>query len=214
MANPVVHVVSETKNSNSIVASTALEIDPSIQIVEHLSVENFRSFFQRSSVFGWQIAVTDLPIPKKSRESDGSFVPVVYFSSEPSATGPNIQRETSIESPVPVSEIKVCIQEAIASAMLFKKLSSGLNRMPDLNEREHAVVSLAADGVPNKSIARRLNLSIKTIEQCRRRAYIKLGITCSAEIGSLVTFKKFFSHLNHPSLSPNPGVGHGSTARQ
>lgn len=68
-----------------------------------------------------------------------------------------------------------------------------LELFPELSERELAIVSMATDGVPNKSMARRLEVSIKTIEKNRRSAYTKLKITNSAEMAALVTFRRYFS---------------------
>lgn len=81
----------------------------------------------------------------------------------------------------------------------------------NLSERELAIVSMATDGVPNKSMARRLEVSIKTIEKNRRTAYEKLKVSSSAEMAALVTFRRYFnrstdsktSEVSPASLNPN-----------
>ncbi len=75
----------------------------------------------------------------------------------------------------------------------------------NLSERELAIVSMATDGVPNKSMARRLEVSIKTIEKNRRTAYEKLSISSSAEMAALVTFRRYFNRSieqNRNQVSP------------
>ena len=85
----------------------------------------------------------------------------------------------------------------------------------NLSERELAIVSMATDGVPNKTMARRLEVSIKTIEKNRRTAYEKLKISSSAEMAALVTFRRYFNRdaaaqerilTVAPTLNPNISV--------
>ena len=55
-------------------------------------------------------------------------------------------------------------------------------KMARLSRREYQVVSLVADGLPNKSIARELDISVKTIEKHRANATRKLGVGSTAEM--------------------------------
>lgn len=55
-------------------------------------------------------------------------------------------------------------------------------KMGRLSRREYQVVSLVADGLPNKSIARELDISVKTIEKHRANATRKLGVGSTAEM--------------------------------
>lgn len=57
-----------------------------------------------------------------------------------------------------------------------------LKRMSKLSRRESQVVSLVSDGLPNKSIARELDISVKTIEKHRANATRKLGVSSTAEM--------------------------------
>lgn len=56
------------------------------------------------------------------------------------------------------------------------------SRMQRLSPREAEVVSRVAAGLPNKSIARELEISVKTIEKHRANAVRKLGITSTPEM--------------------------------
>jgi len=75
-----------------------------------------------------------------------------------------------------------------------------------LTERELAIVSMATDGVPNKSMARRLEVSIKTIEKNRRTAYEKLKISSSAEMAALVTFRRYFNRSIGTETTGSPAA--------
>jgi DNA-binding CsgD family transcriptional regulator len=53
-----------------------------------------------------------------------------------------------------------------------------------LSSREHEVAMLAAQGMTNRSIAERLEISERTVENHLQRAYIKLGITARDELNA------------------------------
>lgn len=85
------------------------------------------------------------------------------------------------------------IEKAIWWSINLCRMIERITYFANLSERELAIVSMATDGVPNKSMARRLEVSIKTIEKNRRTAYEKLKISSSAEMAALVTFRRYFS---------------------
>ncbi|MCB0874926.1 MAG: response regulator transcription factor [Solirubrobacterales bacterium] len=51
------------------------------------------------------------------------------------------------------------------------------SRAPQLTDREREVLSLVGDGMPNKLIARRLEISEKTVKAHLTRVYAELGVT-------------------------------------
>jgi DNA-binding CsgD family transcriptional regulator len=53
-----------------------------------------------------------------------------------------------------------------------------------LTAREREIARLAAEGTPNRSIARRLVLSVRTVETHLAHAYDKLGINSRAALES------------------------------
>jgi two-component system response regulator DctR len=55
-------------------------------------------------------------------------------------------------------------------------------RIAELNEREHSVMTLVAQGLPNKLIAERLNLSVRTVEDYRARVFDKLEVRSAVEL--------------------------------
>ena len=81
------------------------------------------------------------------------------------------------------------IREAIDAAMNSQKIvghqfavERNHRRLLTLDDRERSIVDLAVDGAPNKQIANRLGLSVKTIERIRKNAYRKLDVRSTAEM--------------------------------
>ena len=59
---------------------------------------------------------------------------------------------------------EVAAQDALAS------------RFASLSDSEHEVLRLILDGLPNKAIARKMELSLRTVENRRRNIYDKFGV--------------------------------------
>jgi DNA-binding CsgD family transcriptional regulator len=202
MTTPIVHIVSSSKQNNYLIASAVIVLEPSCRIIEHGTYSEYLNNVDRNSEAVWQIVATDMPVEVATDDNISFMIPVVYFTHTRESNLLNGSDAQSPPFPVYVGEIKPYLQEAIAAATLFKKLSLRMQRMSQLNDREKSVLSMAAQGVPNKTIAKRLNVSIKTIEQCRRNAYSKLGITSAAEVGSLLTFNKVFTFFDRAIAMP------------
>ena len=75
-------------------------------------------------------------------------------------------------------------QAFVTHRVLRHKMSVQQNylRMTQLDEREREIVNLVVDGAPNKQIANKVGVSIKTIERVRKSAYEKLGVRSTAEM--------------------------------
>lgn len=69
------------------------------------------------------------------------------------------------------------------------------NRYQELNDRERLVADLAADGTPNKAIARRIDKSIKTIERTRQDVNRSMKALCPADLASRILLARL-----HPFL--------------
>ncbi|MEM9409556.1 MAG: helix-turn-helix transcriptional regulator [Planctomycetota bacterium] len=194
MSVPRIHVISTDKVNNEKVATSAREIEEAIQIVEHENNEQYLAFKNTTPDSTWEVIVTDQVKITMPAENSGKFTPVIHFSDEftPLERLTTHQKNGRGRWKILIDDIKEHLEEAIASAKQFIRLKSSISNFSELDDRERSVVMMAADGVPNKTIARRLNVSIKTIEHCRRKAYLKLDVKSSAEVASLVTFEKFF----------------------
>lgn len=68
-------------------------------------------------------------------------------------------------------------------------------RMASLNEKERQVLDLIVAGEPNKAMANRLDVSLRTIENRRRTVFSKLGAQTVAELVTLVLKQQ--SHRSH-----------------
>ncbi|MFT5303281.1 MAG: DNA-binding NarL/FixJ family response regulator [Mariniblastus sp.] len=121
----------------------------------------------------------------------GAYLPIVLLEQN---TTPTLGTEFSPEQIVDFSNTELvleAIQQAINSSTHYQSLKSRATRLGTLVERERKIIALASEGVPNKTIAVRLGISIKTVEKNRRNAYAKLAVSSTAEMASLVTFGRF-----------------------
>lgn len=63
-------------------------------------------------------------------------------------------------------------------------------RMASLNEKERQVLDLIVAGEPNKAMANKLDVSLRTIENRRRTVFSKLGAQTVAELVTLVLMQQ------------------------
>ena len=198
MLAPRIHVISDSAHHSEIIAKSIFEIDPTVQVVKHRNNMDFLGFKDEEPL--WEIVVTDLIQISMPHRTTGQFVPVIHVNSSNSfgnnSTYPLHNCCVSLEN------VKSRLAETIASSNSFLRLRSGISKLDALDARERTVILLVAEGAPNKAIARRLNVSVKTIEHCRRKAYLKLDVKSSAEVASLVTFGKFFSIYEKGNAAP------------
>jgi two-component system, LuxR family, response regulator DctR len=57
-------------------------------------------------------------------------------------------------------------------------------RINDLTERERVVMQLVVDGVPNKQIADRLDISVRTVEVHRAKVFDKMEVKSAVELAN------------------------------
>ncbi|MBA4020590.1 MAG: hypothetical protein C0483_25815 [Pirellula sp.] len=55
-----------------------------------------------------------------------------------------------------------------------------------INEKERSTIGMILDGLPNKTVAARLGVSIRTVENRRKQIFVKLGISSVAQLGRIV----------------------------
>ncbi len=55
-----------------------------------------------------------------------------------------------------------------------------------INEKERSTIEMILDGLPNKTVAVRLGVSIRTVENRRKQIFMKLGISSVAQLGRIV----------------------------
>ena len=98
------------------------------------------------------------------------------------------------------------LQPAIAVRALRQASShrSPTVSMPPLSDREMEVLREAARGLPNKDIARRLNLSVRTIHTHLGNIFAKLGVGSRTEAVLLALRRSWIAldDTEHPELPP------------
>lgn len=206
MALPRAHIVSASKETSQRLVKAIGELDSKVVCIEHLSNESFLDYMEAPRPAIWELVVTDLVKLNMPSGTVGKFMPVVHFFDDPATDQAQCNCRSS-HSRVVLHEIQGHLKDAMASAKQFVRLKSGVLKLSHLDDRERSIVKMAADGIPNKTMANRLKVSIKTIEHCRRKAYAKLEVASLAEVASLVTFHKFFSLFDVPCGSLGGSVG-------
>ena len=82
------------------------------------------------------------------------------------------------------------VEQALAQsrAHLQAQQKQGLLRMrqAELTERERAVMRLVLQGLPNKLIADRLDISVRTVEVHRARVFDKMDVKSAVELANLL----------------------------
>lgn len=59
-------------------------------------------------------------------------------------------------------------------------------RLADLTEREHRIMTLVAQGQPNKLIADQLDISVRTVEVHRARVFDKMQVKSAVELANVL----------------------------
>lgn len=73
----------------------------------------------------------------------------------------------------------------------------------NLPERQRRIVDLVVDGAPNKQIATKLEVSVKTIERDRQKAYQSLNVRSTAEMTRVVILGSLHE-IVFPARKPRP----------
>lgn len=68
---------------------------------------------------------------------------------------------------------------------LMSERDRARHRIGQLTAREAETMAILMEGVHNKEVAHRLNLSVRTVEMHRAKALIRLGVKSIAEVVSL-----------------------------
>jgi DNA-binding NarL/FixJ family response regulator len=95
------------------------------------------------------------------------------------------------------------LQPRIAQRALLRAVSrrSAIPSTAPLSEREMEVLREAAHGLPNKDIARRLNLSVRTVHTHLGNAFAKLGVGSRTE-AVLLALRRGWITLDETELPP------------
>jgi FixJ family two-component response regulator len=145
-------------------------------------------------------AVVDLILPDRSgldvlRElaARGSRMPVVFMSGLARATEAvsalKLGSLDFVEKPFATADMVAAIRRGLeADRALRQRTRNQVDlraRFAGLTPREHEVMQLVVDGLPNKAIAARLGVSPKTVEVHRAHVMQKTGADSLAELVKL-----------------------------
>ncbi len=104
----------------------------------------------------------------------------------------------------PLGDLRLAVQRVLAgerwvSSPLVDKLVAytGVSAAPSLTARQRDLLNLLQQGLDNQTIARRLELSVKTVENHLSRLYRQLGVQSRLEAVNYV--------LQHPEVLAGPG---------
>jgi FixJ family two-component response regulator len=99
-----------------------------------------------------------------------------------------------LEKPVRASELREEITAAIElgrqRAEALRQRDEAQHRIAELSAWERTILEYLVQGMPNKSIAARMNLAMRTIEKYRRSMFNKLGVDSAAEAARVWTLAR------------------------
>ena len=84
-----------------------------------------------------------------------------------------------------VAEGDTVLSGAVGRQVLDAAAGGRIARGPGLTEREHEILGLVAGGLENSEIARRLSLSVKTVQNYVSNLFTKLDATSRAQLVAL-----------------------------
>lgn len=119
------------------------------------------------------------------------YLPMVVMGTLPDEVDLPFRHVLVMDIGSSVPDVSQAIETTLQMSHQYNRLIGQVALFETLNEREMEIVRLASTGMPNKSIARRMEISIKTVEKYRRNAYQKLQVASSAEMAALFTFSQF-----------------------
>ena len=94
------------------------------------------------------------------------------------------------EKPVSDNALVDRVEQAVAHSAqqlaLMDRRASVTRRLAELTEREHAVMRLVVDGLPNKLVADQLDISVRTVEVHRARVFDKMEVKSAVELSRLL----------------------------
>lgn len=95
-----------------------------------------------------------------------------------------------IEKPFKADELlkrlRFALEKEAQDQALHSNQSALRDRLAQLSEREHDVMTRVAAGKLNKVIADELNIAMRTVEVHRARVFSKLGVRSSAELATVL----------------------------
>ncbi|OOG54785.1 response regulator [Polaromonas sp. C04] len=83
-----------------------------------------------------------------------------------------------------VDRVEQALQQSAQILQARSAQTSVQSRLAGLTEREHDVMRLVVEGLPNKLIADQLNISVRTVEVHRSRVFDKMEVKSAVELAN------------------------------
>jgi len=81
-----------------------------------------------------------------------------------------------------VDRIEQALAHSLVALVQWKRQQQIDMRISELTDRERDVMRLVIDGLPNKTIADQLQISVRTVEVHRARVFEKMGVKSAVEL--------------------------------
>ncbi len=123
----------------------------------------------------------------------GILVPLIFLTGQgdipTSVSAMKAGAEDFLTKPVSraklMASVNAAIKKSIARHNQNKQLEAGRKRLSALTPRELEVMAMTVEGLPNKVIARRLDISLRTVEHHKTNILTKTGVSSSIELSRL-----------------------------
>ena len=196
VCDPTVYIVDDDQGARDSVRALARSLN--VQAETFASAEEFLQHYDRQ----WPgCLVTDLRMHgmsgielQENLSANGVSIPVIIITAhaETPITVKAVKRGavTVLEKPCSSHELCDAIRAAIALDAHGRREATRHQqfheRLADLSKHERAVLDYMVDGLANKVTARRLGVSIRTVENRRQRIFEKTRTRSLAELIRLV----------------------------
>ena len=196
MEKPLVCIVDDEAPVRDLARQILESRDLTVRSYE--SAEDFLAAFDESAT---SCVVTDLRMPRidglqlqQRLNAMGSVVAVVVLTGYADVrTAVRIMEDgalTLLEKPYQPNELVAVVERSVNVTQARRErrdaLRSAQTQLDQLTDEERAVMSGVVAGLPNKAIAWKLGLIMRTIDRRRQNIMTKMGVQSATELATLV----------------------------
>lgn len=113
-----------------------------------------------------------------------------------------------------MERIRAALRQSAKQRLTAAELKSILDSVEHLTEREREVMSLAANGQPNKAIARHLGISHRTVETHRAHVMKKVGAANLLDLARIAEVAGLQGRSRQPALRASTPTGRQPATRR
>lgn len=97
---------------------------------------------------------------------------------------------TVLQKPIPIDTLREVVTDACGwsgeNRLRLLAEREAYESWKSITEKEKSTIALTLEGLPNKAVATKMGVSIRTVENRRRQIFSKLGIKSVAQLGCVV----------------------------